>query len=107
MSSEERDNNILYIPLGAYGIAITLTMIRALFFLEVHRAAPYRVPYFLEQFFIALLHFQVKMQLNAIPCAIAIGSPHVYIEASFAIRKPDDIVVADCRKCPFHASSIT
>jgi hypothetical protein len=67
MPLEEWDNNFLYIPLRAYGVAITLAVIGAQLFLEVDLAAPYRIPHFLKQSSVSFLHFQVKMQLDTIP----------------------------------------
>mgnify|MGYP001568527234 CR=1 FL=1 len=107
MLLEERDNNFLYITLCTYGIAITLTVISASLLLEVDGTAPYRILHFFKQISIAFLHFQMKVHLHSISASVARGFSYVDIETSLAVRKSDNILVANCWKCPSHASSIT
>ena len=104
---KEWDNNLLYIPLRAYGVAITLTVISALLLLEVDLAAPYRIFHFLEQFSITFLHLQMKVQLDTIPRSISRRLSYIDVETALAVRKADNIFVANCRYSPSHTASIT
>ena len=67
---EKRNNLIEDILVSTDSVTITLRVVRAPFLLEIDRSTIQSFSHFFEQFPVFLLHFQMKVHLNPVPCSI-------------------------------------